>query len=137
MGGQSEAKMTLVGGGARNTKGAIEITGTLAAGAPFPWAGPMFFPAATPMAPIDASRFKEIVFWTRGDGRHYQVMVFATRLGNIPAAQPFTAGPEWREIVMPFASFSNIDGADLRGILFSAGPEQGAFRFLIDEVRLR
>ena len=64
-------------------------------------------------------------------------MVFAARLGNIPATQPFTPGPEWREFVLPLASFSGIDGSDLRGVLFSAGSKPGAFRFTIDEVRFR
>ena len=113
------------------------MSGTLAAGAPFPWAGAMFFPAATPMAPVDLSKFKEIVFWARGDGGTHQVMVFAARLGNIPATRPFTPGPEWREFVLPLASFSGIDGSDLRGVLFSAGSKAGPFRFAIDEVRFR
>ena len=56
-------------------------------------------PATTPMAPADLSKFKEIVFSARGDGGAHQVMVFAARLGNIPATQPFTPGPEWREFV--------------------------------------
>ena len=111
--------------------------GTLAAGAPFPWAGAMFFPAATPMAPVDLSKFKEIAFWARGDGGTHQVMVFAARLGNIPATQPFTPGPEWREFVLPLASFSGIDGSDLRGVLFSAGSKPGPFRFTIDDVRFQ
>ena len=88
------------------------------------------------MTPVDLSRFKELVFWARGDGRSYQVMLFATRLGNIPAAQPFAAGPEWREVVIPLKAFG-VDGADLRGILFSADATPGAFEFRIDSVRLR
>ena len=63
----------------------------------------MFFPAATPMAPADLSKFKEIVFWARGDGGTHQVMVFAARLGNIPATRPFTPGAESREFVLPLA----------------------------------
>jgi imidazolonepropionase-like amidohydrolase len=137
MGGTSTAEMRVIQPGAAGSAGALETSGTVAAGAPFPWAGPMFFPAATPMMPADVSRFKEIVFWARGDGREYQLMLFATRLGNIPAAQPFTAGPEWKEHVMPLADFQGIDGSDLRGVLFSANPEPGAFRFAIDHVRLR
>ena len=64
-------------------------------------------------------------------------MVFATRLGNIPATYGFTPGPEWREYVVPFSAFSGIDGADVRGVLFSAGAKPGPFRFAIDEVRFR
>jgi hypothetical protein len=97
----------------------------------------MFFPSATPMAPVDLSKFKELVFWARGDAGEHQVMVFAARLGNIPATRPFTVGPEWREFVMPLSSFSGIDGSDLRAVLFSAGSKPGPFAFSIDEVRFR
>jgi len=137
MGGASTASMALVAGGANQSRGALEVSGTLAAGAPYPWAGAMFFPASTPMAPVNLSKFKELVFWARGDGGTHQVMVFAARLGNIPASQPFTPGPEWREYVLPLSSFSNIDGSDLRGVLFSAGSKPGPYRFAIDDVRFR
>jgi imidazolonepropionase-like amidohydrolase len=137
MGGKSTATLAVVQGGANNTRGALDVSGTIAAGSAYPWAGAMFFPAATPMAPVDLSKFKAIVFWARGDGGSHQVMVFAARLGNIPATQPFTPGPEWREFVLPLASFSNLDGSDLRGVLFSAGSKPGPFRFTIDEVRFR
>ena len=137
MGGTSKAEMRIVKPGARGTAGALEVDGTIAAGAQFPWAGAMFYPAATPMTPVDLSRFKEIVVWARGDGRPVQVMMFAAKLGNIPAVQAFTPGAEWKEFVFPFAAFQGADGSDLRGLLFSASPAPGAFRFAIDEVRLR
>ena len=61
----------------------------------------------------------------------------ATRFGNIPQMQAFTPGPEWQEHVIPFKAFSNMDGDDVRGILFSASAMPGSFRFAIDDVRLR
>jgi len=137
MGGKSTAAMEVVRPGAGGSAGALEVTGEIAPGSPFPWAGPMFFPADVPMTPVDLSRYTEIVFLARGDGREYQVMMFATRLGNIPASQPFTTGPDWQEHVMPLSDFQGIDGSDLRGILFSASAGPGAFRFAIDQVRLR
>lgn len=137
MGGTSTAAMKIVPGGANNTNAALEVSGRIVEGSPFPWAGAMFFPATTPMMPVDLSRFKDLVFWVRGDGGEHLVMLFATKLGNIPASRPFTAGPEWREVVLPLASFPGIDGSDLRGVLFSAAPRPGAFRFVIDEVRFR
>jgi imidazolonepropionase-like amidohydrolase len=137
MGGASTATMAIVPGGAHQSRGALEVSGTIATGAPFPWAGAMFFPAATPMAPVNLSKFKDLVFTARGDGSTHQVMVFAARLGNIPASQPFTPGPEWRQYVLPLSSFSNIDGSDLRGVLFSAGSKPGPFRFTIDDVRFQ
>jgi imidazolonepropionase-like amidohydrolase len=137
MGGTSTAAMRVIGGGASGTSRSLEVTGTIVPGTAYAWAGAMFFPAATPMTPANLSSFKEIVFWARGDGAEHQVMVFATRLGNVPSVQPFIPGPEWREYVLPLASFSNIDGSDLRGVLFSAGNRPGPFRFQIDEVRFR
>ena len=136
MGGKSTAEMRVTRPGADGTSGALDVRGEIMAGAPFPWAGPMFFPADTPMMPADLSEYKELVFFARGDGRVYQVMLFATQLGNIPATQTFTAGDQWQEHVMPLASFQGLDGSDLRGLLFSAS-EAGAFRFAIDQVRLR
>jgi imidazolonepropionase-like amidohydrolase len=136
MGGVSEAKMQVSDGGAQGSKGALHVSGAIKTGAAFPWAGAMFFPSSPPMTPVNVSRFKEIVFWARGDGRQYQLMVFATKLGNIPAAQPFAAGPEWREVILPLAAFG-VDGSDLRGILFSADATPGPFEFRIDSVRLR
>ena len=137
MGGKSAASMRIVPAGANGSKGALEVTGTIAAGAPFPWAGAMFFPASPPMTPVNLSRFKEIVFWARGDGSEQQLMVFAARLGTVPASYAFRAGIEWREFVVPFSELSGIDGTDLRGILFSASPTPRPFRFAIDEVRFR
>lgn len=136
-GGKSSATMKVVRPGAANSRGALEITGTIVHGAPYPWAGALFSPAMTPMAPEDLSHFNEVVFRARGDGREYLVMLFATRLGDIPAVRPFTAGAEWKEFVMPFQSFQNMDGSDLRGILFSADSTPGPFRVAIDDVRLR
>ena len=136
MGGGSEAAMQLVKPGGGGSAGALEISGTIKAGPPFPWAGAMFYPAATPMAPADISSFKEIVFLARGDGREYQLMVFASQLGNTPAVQAFTPGKEWREHVVPLKAFG-ISGSNLRGLLFSAGSAPGPFTFAIDQVRLR
>jgi imidazolonepropionase-like amidohydrolase len=137
MGGTSTVDLRILKGGARQTAGALEIAGAVNTGtaAQFQWAGAMFFPAGTPMSPANLSKFKAITFWAIGDGKEYQVMVFATRLGNIPAVRPFSAGPEWREVVVPLADFG-VDGSDLRGLLFSAS-QPGAFRFAIDEVRFR
>jgi imidazolonepropionase-like amidohydrolase len=135
-GGSSEAKMQLVEPGAAGSAGGLEVAGTIKPGAPFPWAGAMFYPASPPMTPANVSKFKELVFHARGDGREYTVMIFATALGNIPATQPFKAGAEWREHVIPLKAFG-VDGSDLRGILFSADATPGAFRFAVDAVRLR
>ena len=134
MGGKSKADMKVVSGGAAGTTHALEVSGEIAAGAPYPWAGAMFFPASTPMTPVDLSKFKEIVFWVRGDGG--SLMVFATKLGRVPAVHPFATSSEWREVVVALKSLG-LDGSDLSGLLFSASDRPGPFRFAVDEIRFR
>jgi imidazolonepropionase-like amidohydrolase len=135
MGGTSEASMRIVPDGAQGSRGSLEISGSVRPGSMYPWAGPMFFPGPKPMAPADLSRFKTLRFWTKGDGGTYHVLLFATELGRIPAEQTFVAGTAWREVAMPVAAFGNgIDGANLQGILFSAGAGAASFRFQIDNV---
>lgn len=138
MGGSSDAAMQVVRGGAKGSRGSLEITGSIEPGSAFPWAGAMFFPGPQPMAPANLARFQALSFWTKGDGAAYRVLLFASRLGRIPAEQRFVAGPSWREEVMPFASFgAGIDGSDVQAVLFSAGPGQTRFRLQIDRVRFQ
>lgn len=97
----------------------------------------MFSPGARAMAAANLSSKSEIVFSARGDGRVYQLMIFSQRLGFMPVSRPFTAGPEWKESVMPFTNFAGIDGADVMGMVFAATGATGDFQFQIDELRLR
>jgi imidazolonepropionase-like amidohydrolase len=138
MGGSSSASMRVVADGARGSRGSLEISGSMKPGSMYPWAGPMFFPAAEPMSPVNLGRFTALTFWTKGDGATYRVLLFASRIGQVPAEQHFTAGPEWREVTMRFSDFgSGVDGTDLQAVLFSGAAGQSAFRFQIDNVAFK
>ena len=134
MGGKSTAQMHVVEGGAESTKGALQIDGEIVQNS-IVWAGTMFFPGPTPMAPVNLSTRKSISFWTKGDGANYRVMVYSKSNGFIPKQQSFVAGPEWKKITMPFTAFET-DGHDVMGIFFGAASAPGHFSFLIDSVRL-
>jgi hypothetical protein len=64
-------------------------------------------------------------------------MMFTRGKGQMPVIQRFTASADWKEVVMPFASFAGTDAHDLMGIAFVASGTPGPFRLLIDDVRLR
>jgi len=51
------------------------------------------------------------------------------------AMQPFVAGPEWKEFVLPFTTFG-ADGSGIMGIAWTAGPKIGTFELRLDNVRL-
>ena len=133
-GGQSTVRREVVSGGAKGER-SLEISGETRKGFSFPWSGMMFSPGGRPMAPADLSAVQEISFWAQGDGGSYQVMVFAARLGMMPSQKPFVAGPEWKLYTFPLADFG-LDGSDITGIFWGAGPDLREFRFRIDEVLL-
>lgn len=137
-GGKSVAAIKVVSGGANGTTGALEISGTLDAGLPYGWSGVMFMPGQSAMAPANLSSKKELRFFARGEeGRSYAVMLFTRGKGRTPVTQTFTTHADWKEVVLPFASFDGVDAHDLMGIAFVASGTPGAFRLLIDDVRLR
>ncbi|GHD69011.1 hypothetical protein GCM10007164_11460 [Luteimonas padinae] len=137
-GGRSVATQEAIAGGAAGSRGALRVSGEIRPGFAFPWAGTMFHPGAQPMQPVDASSRSELVFQARGDGRTYQAMLFSgPSMQGMPAMQPFTAGPEWREVRIPLAAFAGADPATLRAVAITAGLPDGGFELFIDQVELR
>jgi len=137
-GGKSSAVINAVGGGANGTTGALEVKGMLDAGLPYGWSGVMFAAGQTAMAPVNLSSKKELHFYVRAtEGTSYAVMMFTRSKGQMPAIRRFTASTDWKEVVMPFASFDGADAHDLMGFAFVASGAPGPFVLLIDDVRLR
>jgi imidazolonepropionase-like amidohydrolase len=134
--GKSQAAMKIVPGGAEGSRGALEITGEILPGAPFKWAGAMFSPGKSMMAPANLSSRKAISFWARGDSRLCAVELFAQSLGFRPAVVNFAPGPEWKEYTFPFSDFK-LDGSGLMGVFIGAVTDEGKFKLTIDNVRLK
>ncbi|HSU54599.1 MAG TPA: CIA30 family protein [Candidatus Dormibacteraeota bacterium] len=136
-GGSSTAEYRVVVGGAQKSKGSLEIEGEVKPGLPYAWAGAIFYPGAAPMAPANLSKKKTLTFWAKGDGRTYNIMLFAASRGYAPAVRTFVAGAEWKQLRFQISDFDGLDGHDLIGIFFGAGLPAGKFKFQIDEVGLR
>jgi hypothetical protein len=135
-GGKSTASFSVVDGGAQTTKGSLQVEGEVMPDFPYAWAGAIFYPGSQPMAPADLSDKKKVRFWAKGDGRTYNIMLFAASRSFAPAIQTFVAGPEWKEYTFAFANFENLDGHDLMGVFVGAGLPVGKFSFRLDTVRL-
>ena len=139
-GGKSFAKMEVIEPGAEETKGALEVSGEVVAGAQFAWSGLLYSPGTAPMKPANLSNKKSIQFWAKGDGKTY-TLVFLTesrsgQSGEMPAMTTFSAGPEWKEYTFPFSVF-DTDGSDLLGIGFIDAEKPGNFQFSIDQVAFK
>jgi imidazolonepropionase-like amidohydrolase len=135
-GGKSNAEMKASPEGAQGSRGSLLITGEISPDLPYAWAGAMFSPGATMMAPANLSSKKEISFWAKGDGKDCRLMLFARSLGFQPAVKSFVAGAEWKRFTFRISDFGGMDGSDLTGILFAGGPAPGRFVLQIDDVIL-
>jgi hypothetical protein len=135
-GGKSTGEIKVVDGGANAGKHALKITGQIDGALPYAWTGVMWSPGSQPFAADNLSSKKSIVFFSKGDGQTYRVLVFTASGGQIPAQQTFTAGSEWNKTSIPFSAFNGTDGHDVMAILFVGGPTPGKFDFQIDDITL-
>lgn len=135
--GVSEANMRLVPNGAKNSRGALKISGSIKAGFAFPWAGVFFAPGEKSMQPLNYANAKELVFWAKGDGRRYNVMTFSSTSAGVPPSQSFVAGSEWKEIRLPLAGFEGLELSSVTGFSFNASAPEGEFNFMIDNVEIK
>ena len=137
-GGNSSATQHLVAGGAGGSRGALEVSGTIGDGIQYPFAGTMFFPQGPPMQGLmDLCGKKTLTFQARGDGGRYMLMIISgLAVEAIPLMYDFEAGPEWHEVRLDLANFSNADFQRVRAIGVGTMGPIGPFRFQIDDVRL-
>ncbi|MGH9510971.1 MAG: CIA30 family protein [Terriglobales bacterium] len=136
-GGKSTAEMHAVQGGANGSKGALQVTGEIVPRPDFAWAGVDFYPGSSPEDPANLSSKKTISFWAKGDGKNYALSVQTeSTAGQIPAIQPFVAGPEWKQFSFPISQFKT-DGHDILGIAFAHAQQPGKFEFEIDDLEIK
>ncbi len=133
VGGKSQVTLSTAEGDAGKGR-ALAISGTIATGFAYPWAGAMFYPGAKPMAPANLAAKKAVRFRAKGDGKTYRVMIFTQGGGSAPLIATVAGDAEWKEHIIPFSTFGPVDGHDLTGLLFSGGPQIGPFSLWIDDV---
>jgi imidazolonepropionase-like amidohydrolase len=135
IGGKSKAAMAIAPEGSAGSKGSLKVSGNVEGQTQSRWAGVMFSPGPSPMAPANLSAKKAISFWAKGDGKPASVMLFFQANGFIPAQKPFQTGKDWKQFRFPLADFNGCDGSGLLGVFFGGSIEPGPFSFQIDEVR--
>ena len=86
-GGSSSASMAV-------RDGALVVTGEIAPGVAFPWAGVIWTPGEQPLQPLDFSDREVVRFRTRGVGREYSVMLIGDLAGP-PSTVTFVAPEQW------------------------------------------
>ncbi|MFY2764084.1 CIA30 family protein [Arenimonas sp. MALMAid1274] len=136
-GGQSEAGVARVAGGAEGSEGALRVQGQVRPGAAQRWAGAFFNPGDQMMQAVDARAVSSLVMHVRGDGRRLSVLVFSGGQGTPPAARSIETTGEWARVELPLAEFTGVDAGQLRAIAITTGEPEGAFWFELDGVEIR
>lgn len=136
--GHSTSTITVVKPGANGSQGALEVSGTVSAGSPFPIAGVWFTPGTKRMEPANLSEHKEIRFWAKGDGHSYTLVLLSQQQNGQgpPPMVTFAAGAEWKQYSFPFSAFKT-DGSDVVGIAFMSVQNPRSFQFELDDVEIR
>jgi ABC-2 type transport system permease protein len=137
-GGNSSSTLQLIDGGAGQSKGALEASGTIRDAIQYPFGGTIFFPKGTDAgAFMDYSSKKTLRFQARGDGRQITVIfLVGNESGGIPPMYSFAAGPEWQEVRIALDTLAGMDLKRVRAIVIGAAGPPGDFRFAIDDVRI-
>ena len=130
-GGSSSASMAV-------RDGALVVTGEIAPGVAFPWAGVIWMPGKQFMQPVDFSDREVIRFRTRGDGREYSVMLIssAAPTGLSPTVT-FIAPAEWTQVEIRLEDFPMATPEIIAGLAFVAEGPVGGFGFEVDDLELR
>lgn len=132
--GKSTASQKVVDGGSAGSKSALEVTGEVRPGAPYPSAGTYFFaPGQIMQSSMDISGKKTLSFQARGDGKQYTFMMFVAG-SYIPLMVPFDAGAEWKEVKVDLTKYSQNDLSHILGFGMNSMAE-GPFQFQIDSLR--
>lgn len=120
-----------------SSDGFLRVSGELAAGAAYPWAGAIWMLGATPMQPIDASGMDELVLRVRGDRRGLMLILLSGEPGAGPSMQPLSSENAWQTHRFALSSFTGADLRRLRAVLVAASLPEGEFRFDLDGLVLQ
>jgi len=132
-GGTSTSTLSVVDGGAAGSARSLLIRGTIVPNTPVAAAGALYWP----IGPVDLSSKSELVFWAKGTGATYRVIMNNAGLTDLPSVQRLVAGPEWTEFVIPLTDFAGVDRRAVTTFAFAGSEEPGEFQFQIDELQLR
>jgi imidazolonepropionase-like amidohydrolase len=133
MGGSSTAVLRF---SKSDSNGAMQVSGTLGKGAPYPWAGAMLMLDATPMSAVDASALSALSFRLKSDGRALNVMLLAGEQGSTPNMLQIQSTTRWQTYRFPLADFAGADIARLRAVVITASLPVGDFAFELDDFEI-
>ena len=137
IGGQSDATLQRIEGGATGSPGALGVRGRVHPGGSAVWAGAFLALGEGNMPPMDGSGLRELVFQARGDGRPLSVMLFSGGDGAPPSIATVTPGAQWTEHRVRLADVPGANPARLRAIGFTVQSGEGDFAFDLDHVEFR
>jgi hypothetical protein len=143
-GGTSAASLSIVAGGASDSRWALAVSGEVH---PMPrtpsapprssglYAGVSFVPGPAPQVPVDLSSTSGLAFSIKGDGRAYDVVFFTRGMISSPHVYRFVAEPAWQRHRVRYADYPGLDSHEVTSIWFGA-VQPGPVSFQLDDIEL-
>jgi len=136
-GGNSEATLERVEGGAQESGYAMKIDASVNSGFAFPWAGASIaLPQNGLAAPVDVSKYRSISFDIKGTPGTLRVMAFSAGAAGIPPTQTVEVTEGWQALTLNLSRFSGLQTNQFTGFAFVAGPAMGRSTIYLDNVTL-
>lgn len=135
-GGQSTADMARVTPGAGGAGGALEITGEIKAGAPFPWSGAGVFFGSPAGGAQDWSGYEGFSFAIKGTPGTYLAMLFTRTSAQQPAFVQVPVSGDWGRVDLSLNGFANASLDEVYGFAVTKTAPAESFTFALDDVRL-
>ncbi|TKJ32111.1 hypothetical protein CEE39_06305, partial [bacterium (candidate division B38) B3_B38] len=143
-GGSSTCAIQIIPQGAEGSAKSLQLSGKVTTSFAFGFAGVSLYLAPPGAEAADVSRYKEIQFYAKGDGKQYRV-VFATLAVTDfdDFSHLFTAREDWQLVKIPLAELRQMGfgkrvkwtGRDVTSLqLTTFGAPYKSFLLVIDEV---
>ncbi len=133
-GGDSTAAVSVVEGGARDSRYVLQVDGTVGSGFAFPWSGAMYMPAAVPFAPEDLSTVPVLYFEASGTPGDYRVQLYCSNTGQQVVEWAFSVQEEWRRYSVDLGTIGGCDSSGVMAVIFTSGTI-GEFTLQLDNVK--
>jgi len=137
MGGKSTVAIEQSEQGAKNSDGAMRLSGEIRPGFPWPWSGAIYFPGDIPMTPVNMNGLSELSFWARGDLKQLRVMVFSGAANSPPSEITIELSDQWTFHQLQFKDFPGVQLEQISAIAYSAPMVPAKFVFEVDQVSLK
>ncbi len=115
--------------------GAMQVTGSVRTGFPFPWSGVYLQPLEDTTSLLDLSAHSDVRFRARGREGSYTLMLFGDGVA-MPFRTTFDVAEAWRDVSVPLSAFTGADLSRVTGLAWVRNDIIDNFELVLDDIKI-